>query len=165
MAYTYNVKVFGAEEIEQAFKQAPQIARKELGKALKDSALAIEAQTKPRTPVNFGQLRNSMSASGGAIDGPSFQGNNIRVSYGSNVKYAPFMELGTRPHFPPRDALKNWARYKLGNESLWFLVARKIARSGTKPRYFLRDGYRAAKGHIESFIKLSLGSITKQLAK
>ena len=54
---------------------------------------------------------------------------------GSNVVYAPFMELGTRPHWPPRSALEVWAR-RHGTTA--FLVCRAIARRGTKARRFLQ---------------------------
>jgi hypothetical protein len=55
----------------------------------------------------------------------------------ANADYALFVELGTRPHFPPVDALKPWAEKKLGDENLAFVVARAISRRGTPARPFL----------------------------
>jgi len=55
-----------------------------------------------------------------------------------NNKYALFIELGTDPHWPPIDALRPWARRKLGDENLAFPVARSISIHGTKPQPFLR---------------------------
>lgn len=52
--------------------------------------------------------------------------------------YMPFVEEGRRPgRFPPIDALAYWAMRKLGVDagearSVGYLIARKIARSGTK---------------------------------
>lgn len=53
---------------------------------------------------------------------------------GTNVPYAPFVEYDTSPHFPPLSALEGWARRH--GTSAW-LVAKGIARHGTKGKHFL----------------------------
>jgi HK97 gp10 family phage protein len=73
---------------------------------------------------------------------------------GSNVHYAPFMELGTRPHWPPLAALEGWAR-RHGTTA--YVVARAIARRGLKPRHYLRRALESNQGKIiqifNSFVK------------
>lgn len=59
------------------------------------------------------------------------QGNSVEGVVGSNLKTALWQETGTRPHWPPIAALETWAR-RHGTEA--FLVARAIARRGTKAR-------------------------------
>ena len=93
------------------------------------SGFTVEAEAKRRSPVDTGRLRASI-----ATDVQPFM-----VSIGSNVKYAPFVEFGTRPHFPPLQAMQPWARrhgFPSGNAGA-FLVAKAIARRGTKPKPFL----------------------------
>lgn len=63
--------------------------------------------------------------------------------------YWKYIEYGTRPHFPPIDAIKKWIKVKpilprpLPNgklpttDQLAFLIGRKISRVGTKPKPFL----------------------------
>ena len=52
-------------------------------------------------------------------------------------QYGLFVEVGTRPHFPPPAAIEGWVRRRLGVTSdrqareLAFLIGRKIARTGT----------------------------------
>lgn len=65
--------------------------------------------------------------------------------------YAKYLNNGTRPHFPPIDAILQWVRVKpvlprpdkngrLPSErSLAFLIARKISKVGTKPTMLLEE--------------------------
>lgn len=62
-------------------------------------------------------------------------------------KYALPLEEGSRPHFPPIAALKGWADR---HDIPVFLVARKIAREGTKGRFMWRDGFADLQGKVES---------------
>ena len=62
---------------------------------------------------------------------------NVEAKVVANVDYAAYVEFGTRPHFPPVDALRDWAAKKLGDENLAFPVARAIGARGTPPRPYL----------------------------
>ncbi|QOR55526.1 MAG: hypothetical protein UMS36scaffold28_16 [Phage 59_13] len=62
---------------------------------------------------------------------------NITAEVIAHANYASFVEFGTRPHFPPVDALRDWAARVLGDERLAFVVARAIARRGTYAKPFL----------------------------
>jgi HK97 gp10 family phage protein len=53
--------------------------------ALEASALLVEGQAKALTPVDTGNLRNSITH--------EVEGKEAKV--GTNVEYAPFVELGT----------------------------------------------------------------------
>lgn len=50
------------------------------------------------------------------------------------VKYAIFVEKGTRPHFPPVEAIRRGMKVTAQHA---FLIARSIARKGTKPYPYL----------------------------
>lgn len=63
--------------------------------------------------------------------------SNVEAKVVANVDYASFVEFGTRPHFPPVDALRDWAAKKLGDENAAFLVARAIGQRGTPARPYL----------------------------
>ena len=56
-----------------------------ISKALEASALVVEGEAKALTPVDTGNLRNSITH--------EVEKNEARV--GTNVEYAPFVELGT----------------------------------------------------------------------
>lgn len=107
-----------------------------LGRPLKRfftaSAIDVQRNAKKRAPVDTGRLRDSIvyEVQGGAVP--------MQATIGTNVKYAPFVEFGTRPHFPPPSALETWARrHGLPNG---FVVAQAIAIHGTKEHRYLRGG-------------------------
>ncbi len=63
--------------------------------------------------------------------------DNVEAFVEANVDYASFLEFGTRPHFPPVDALRDWCAKFLGDERLAFVVARAISRRGTLAHPFM----------------------------
>jgi len=64
------------------------------------------------------------------------EGIDIQAFFGSTAAHAPYVEEGTRPHFPPSKDLILWVIRKLGiregAEQVAFLVARAIAGQGKK---------------------------------
>ena len=90
--------------------------------------------------------------SGRPASGKLAESLSYRVNLGTNVyavdisllEYWKYIENGTRPHFPPVSAIREWIRVKpviprpfengkLPTESqLAFLIARKISRVGTE---------------------------------
>jgi HK97 gp10 family phage protein len=74
---------------------------------------------------------------------------------GGTVDYATFVEFGTKPHFPPVEAvtgeveaLDRWVDVKLNaedTESAAFQVARKIAQVGTDAQPFMRPAAQEAR--------------------
>jgi len=85
---------------------------------------------KANTPVNTGMLRNSIRQE---------KVGQTMWYVGSHVSYAAAVEYGTKPHMPPSNALRYWAKRKLGNEQLAYAVARRIAQRGTKPHRMFRN--------------------------
>lgn len=78
-----------SEEVKEALIQAKERALEAIG-------LAAEGYAKLRTPVDTGRLRNSISH---AVSGDS-------AYIGTNVEYAPYVEMGTvkmspRPYIKP----------------------------------------------------------------
>ena len=78
-------------------------------------------------------------------------GIEVLLGYsGAAASYAVFVHEGTGPavgrpkYFPPVDALKRWAKKKLGDEDAAYAVARKIYNKGTEPRKFLEEPFYAA---------------------
>lgn len=63
--------------------------------------------------------------------------DNIEAIVEANMNYASYVESGTQPHFPPVDALRDWAAKKLGDAKLAFVVARAISRRGTMGKPFM----------------------------
>lgn len=117
---------------------------------MRDATLMISRTAKELAPVDTGRLRASLTPeirqSGGTTEGV----------VGSNLKYAAAAELGSKPHFPPLAALETWAR-RHGTTAL--IVARGIAKRGTKARKFLQGAFEQNKDAVVRHIGDIVGKI------
>lgn len=95
-------------------------------------AIATEREAKANSPVWRGHLRRSLThdVDAGALP------TSARV--GTNVEYAQWVHDGTRPHWPPIAAITPWAISKGLSP---YLVARSIARKGTKSNPYLQNAF------------------------
>lgn len=86
----------------------------------------------PHPAVATGELAGSVRSF------PLDDGAIVRVT----APHAPFMEEGTRPHYPPIQPLRDWvvtkgfAQDEASVERIARAVALKIARDGIAPRHF-----------------------------
>ncbi len=101
----------------------------------------------------------------------------IRGTVGSNLVYAPFVELDTRPHWPPISAILAWVQRKglakvgSGSHSITtrkrisrrtilqgeerriaYLIARRISRKGTKGIHALENALKKNESRIYQMI-------------
>lgn len=140
----------------EARRKMEQIVRdlkgEEYLRALRSATLLVERSAKLNAPVDSGRLKNSITSS---ILTRSGLLGSVVVSgvVGSNVFYAPMMELGTGtfvgrpPHRVPSSALNVWARrHGFPNG---FLVARAIMRrGGLEPRNYFQRAFESNKARI-----------------
>jgi len=96
--------------------------------AMGRATLLVMRSAQEAAPVDTGRLRGSITPT------VEMRAKEMLGVVGSNVIYAPFVEYGTRPHWPPPGALATWARRHGVPE---FVIARAIARYGTKPQPYL----------------------------
>jgi len=74
-------------------------------------------------------------------------------------RYGLFVEVGTRPHFPPPAALEGWVRRRLGitndreTREVAFLIGRKIARVGTPGHFFFERALRENEGLVVAVLE------------
>ncbi len=104
---------------------------KGIARALKKSAKAVEAEVKPLTPVNLGRLKRNIRSTA----------TKTEAKVGTNVHYAPYVEFGTRPHWPPLEPILRWVTQKARGKG--FRGAFGIQRRGQKRQAQL---YAAARG-------------------
>lgn len=122
--------------------------------AMRSVTLEVQRRAKQNAPVDTGRLRASI------IPDVVTRGNVVRGIVGSNVVYAPFMEFGTKPHWPPLAALEVWARR---HHTSAFVVARAIATRGIRARRFLRDAFDDVKGAIRGRIESTVASTLREI--
>lgn len=146
-----NGLVEAKKNIEQA---AADLHGKPMLDAMHKAVLLVERDARILAPVDTGHLRASITSEV-RVSGAS--GKDVVGVVGSNVKYAPYMELGTKPHFPPVRALDVWARRHGLNA---YVVARSIAKKGLKPRKFLRGAFEKNEQRIKDLVGAGVKAIT-----
>jgi len=118
---------------------------------LQRSSAEIAGEVREKTPVDTGRLRNSVTSEVEKTmptDVPTW------ARIGSNVVYAPPVEFGRKPGtFPPYRQLQPWARRHGFGPSGGFLVARAIARRGTKGAEMFKRGLEASEHQVVVFIE------------
>ena len=126
-----TVDVIGEKEIAQAMnKLCAEKKRKIKGEVY---ASAVDVQREAREKLremgtwDLGNLANTT-----IVD---LIASGLIAEIGPTAPYGPYVEYGTKKHFPPPDALEGWAK-RHGFDSAW-PICRAIAKRGLKPRPFL----------------------------
>lgn len=96
------------------------------------------------------------------------KGTTYEVVLNNLQDYWKYVEEGTRPHWPPISAIAHWIQIKPviprpdekgripSQQSLAFLISRKIAREGTQGTHDLKETTDALLGYYEDLIKEAL---------
>lgn len=108
-------------------------------------------------PVWQGNLHNTIYQSA------TQSGDGVAAIWGASAGYAAAVDFGSRPHFPPVDAVAAWAEAH-GIDP--FVLARSISRKGTKAHPFVSRAYKElttaagfAHSEIVAAIKRTLASL------
>lgn len=151
-------KLFDTEETRKIIEQ-------ELTTASIKSVGEFHGALVPKTPFAFGFLRNSWQQR------VFKRGKDVIGQVRSTAPHAWPVEEGSKPHFPPIAPIELWVKRKLQikdakqAKAIAFLIARKIAKFGTKAVHMVRDTFREKKSSIESNYKQALSNITQRIAR
>jgi len=90
---TIDIEIRGLKETQANMERIVRDLRGEpYLNAMRRATLLVQRSAKIKAPVDTGRLRASITPE------VRMQGNLVTGVVGSNVKYAPFVELGFRPH-------------------------------------------------------------------
>lgn len=92
---TISVGIKGLEEFRARLAECPEVLNVAAKVAMRESTLLLEGAAKGFVPARTGRLRSSINSK---VTGTSFEGAGLVGRVGSSVKYAPMVEMGTRPH-------------------------------------------------------------------
>ena len=153
MPVKMDAEIKGLKEVQRNMTQAVRDLRgTPIENAMRDSTLYVTRDARINAPVDSGRLRASITPE------VRSQGETVEGVVGSNVTYAPYVELGTRPHWPPLAALEVWARR---HHTSAFLVARAISQRGTPAIHYLQKAFESNKDKIEKRIGQAVEGIVK----
>jgi len=163
----------GFAQFQALWRQAPELADRELHAAMEESLMLLQRETVEATPTGaYGLLRKSIIAREpqrladgliGVVDVEDAKGQ-----YGSVLNYAVAVELGTKPHFPPIEPLIDWVRAKLGVErdeapGVAYRVARKIATKGTEGAHMFERTLQAQRAQVQRIFNAAIRRLADRL--
>ncbi|WP_293222311.1 hypothetical protein [Ottowia sp.] len=158
-----HLSLSGLDALVRGLAQAPEFTHRELLVTMTEATLLVEREAKENTPRVTGMTAASIASD--SFSTPV----GVIGTVGSSQPTLTFLELGTRPHMPPVEALEPWVRAVLGVEpkrarSVAYLVARKIARKGTKAQRPLDKAIAATDGQVLRMFEDAAGRVAAHLA-
>lgn len=149
-----SVQIRGLDEVQKKLRQVKEDLRgTPMEQGMKQATLLVERSAKQKAPKDTGTLAASINSD------VTRGGNSVIGIIGTRIKYAPFVELGSRPHFPPMQNIAPWAR-RHGLSAYGAAVA--IAARGTRARHFFRG---ALEDNEEKIIDLIGDVVAKIVTK
>jgi HK97 gp10 family phage protein len=148
---------FHFEYDKQIFEKVRDVVNKCSLDAVKLATQMGASEARKNCPISNGDLRNS-------IVGEAFMDRQDKATgmIGTTKTYAPYVEFGTKAHFPPVESLYEWVRRKLAvkdYKSVAFLIARKISRTGTRPQPFLFPAVDKYTRKLGGYLKENIGKV------
>lgn len=142
------------------YEAAQQIMRDEVRIGITRSVIQIEADAKRLVPVDTHTLQRSITHEVQA------SGTDVIGRAGSNLVYAPVVEYGRSAGaaMPPPSALTGWMRRHGMDEKYAFVLARSIARRGTRPKPYLKPALDKNRAAITREMAAVLQRISNRLA-
>ena len=155
-----EIELVNFKELSEKFEHSREYMLVALNQALRKCGQLLVPRVKEATPVGAShKLRNTtvFQVLGKAED----MRMELRQSAFSEggFPYGVSVRHGTRPHFPPIEALVPWVRVVLHVSeervrSVAFLVARKISRVGTKPNPYHIRVFEQSVGELKDIMKI-----------
>lgn len=143
------MRLNGVEGLSLAWSKAPQLTQNEMYAFAEAATHYLLGEVQERTPNVSGVTRDSFERSI-----PERLQDGALGAVGTMQPHVVPVELGSKPHFPPVEALMDWVKLKLGvadedARSVAFLIARKISRTGTIGHFMVQRTFDSAMPVVE----------------
>ena len=146
----YSIEIKGIDKVATMLAKFPKESAGNVNDAIRKSLISIQRDATMAAPTDTGKLKSDWDLSFG----------NLTGSLKNRSQYAKYMEFGTRPHFPPLDAIAPWAnRHGIPP----FLVARAISRKGTKAKRYFGNAVDKNKPIIQRFFDEAMERTVKAI--
>jgi hypothetical protein len=152
-----RVTIRGAKELVQQLKDLPQRLHLAILKAMLDTAVQVQGLAQANAPQFRGMLRFSI------VHSVREEGERLVGEVGSAIPYAKVVEYGRTPGwFPPVKDLKAWARRKLGDEHLSYVVGRAIKKRGYRAQPYLNPAAETVAPRVEMIFQKRISEAIRQ---
>jgi hypothetical protein len=149
MQFSLYIKGNFQQRLNEATRKFPA----DVQNTVKRATAFMWARVHEKTPTSFGNLKKSVSA----------KVSKFRGVIEPTVKYGFWVHEGTKPHWMPRSewanpsgSLYKWAMRKGLNP---FLVARAIARKGTKKQPWMKETFRTYEDEVRGYFDEAVDSL------
>lgn len=156
---------FDPPQLAGRLRTFPARARRVLDLMIEDLARGAVLDAKKEAPYQTGALRRSI------------QPKRLRMGHWKVVAgepYAPYMEFGTRPHWPPQGPILEWVlrtpwRFGIspGDEKaakqIAYRVRRAIARRGIKERGYMRAAFKRVAERAPKLARIYAERLAREL--
>jgi HK97 gp10 family phage protein len=157
-----NVRIDGLDEFNEKLAQISRdVTGSPMGAAMGKATLIVTRSARKNAPIDRGPLRASI------VPSVVIRDKIVRGVVGSNLVYAPFQELGTRPFSANWDALMEWALRKTKGDKkkargLAWSAFVSIRTKGIRPKRFLQRGLVDNARRIYRIIGNAVGRIVRK---
>lgn len=149
-----DIEIDGAEALQKAWAQAPQITAEELLAAMTEADLLVQRSVMEETPVKTGLLRGSI------IGREEVMGEGVLGLVGTSIDYALPVELGTRPHkIEAKDG--GVLTFMLNGRRVF---VRSVNHPGTRGAHMFGKGFTFVQGDVEALFERARNRIAERLA-
>lgn len=147
----------------RGLREAPEYTERVLQETMTEATLLVQREWQENIPRASGLTAASITS-----DVASTPAGVLGV-VASSQPNALFLELGTRAHMPPVEAIEPWVKAVLGIrdpkevKSVAFLVARKIARKGTPAKQPMAKAAASTEGQVVALFEHAAAKVAQHL--
>jgi len=168
-----GVEIEGLDELVRRFRRAPQVLHRYMRWFMNQALPLIEREvklnfSKPRPGGRY-KVNNTGAHRSSVTHEVRGMGAEMQGLVGSPLATMPFVELDTRPHWPPRDAIVYWAKRKLGLSGSELQAAArrvqcKISRAGTTGAHVFERAFESTQEQVRRmWVKVWGEAVTREL--
>jgi len=173
MSVQMSSELEGLDALMRRFRRAPQVFERYMRGFFNKALPTVEREVKQNfsKPRPGGRYKINNTGAHMSSVGHEIQGGGMRMQgiVGSPLPTMPFVELDTRPHWPPRRPIIYWAMRKLQLKGVELRAAvrgvqRKIARRGTKGGHMFERAFETTKDKVAELWSATWGeAVVKEL--
>ena len=159
MDISYKVEIKNLKELQDRFKQAPDITAKHIIDAGNKSLISLQGTAKQLAPVDTSRLRQSI-----LVSPMKRTGNVISGSVGTTTAYSVYMEEGTGiygpRHTPIKPKTKKFLAFKT-KDGKW-IRAKSV--KGVRGRFYMKGSVEQNQRNIDGHFETAASNIAKDLS-
>ena len=158
---TITVEIIGEKRVKKAIVDAkgllPEVAEQIIHDAGDEMVQLAQ--------INLHRMKPPGIDTGALVQSIKNQKSKLTSIVYSDVKHSVFVEYGTRPHFPPIEAIRAWCIRRRIPVAMAYPIARKIAKYGTRARPFFGNAFAVIRKRLMVSMKQALSEAVNQVGK